>query len=160
MAGSGLICLGGSVMTLAAITDSRPLTVAPDPPLPYEAGQHISLQTPRWPKAWRPCSVACRPPEDGLMIFHVKAIPGGWVSNALVHLAEPGDELILGPALGTMTLGLAGGRDLLCVAGGTGLSPIKAIIEEAIRGSTACPRQIHLCYGARTREELYDLPDL
>lgn len=53
-----------------------------------------------------------------------------------------------------------GGRDLVCVAGGTGLSPIKAIIEEAIRQSTACPRQIHLFYGARTREELYDLPDL
>jgi NAD(P)H-flavin reductase len=136
------------------------LTVAPDQPLPYEPGQHISMQTPRWPKVWRPYSVACRPREDGLMIFHIKAVPGGWVSNALVQHAVPGDELILGPALGTMTLDLAGGRDLLCVAGGTGLSPIKAIIEEAIRQSTACPRQIHLFYGARTREELYDLPDL
>ena len=92
--------------------------------------------------------------------MHIKAVPGGWVSNALVHEAKPGDELTLGPALGTMTLHPAGGRDLLCVAGGTGLSPIKAIIEEAIRGSTACPRQIHLFYGARTRDELYDLPDL
>lgn len=136
------------------------LTVAPDQPLPYAPGQHVSVQTPRWPKVWRPYSVACRPREDGLMTFHVKAVPGGWVSDALVNHAEPGDELILGPALGTMTLGLAGGRDLLCVAGGTGLSPIKAIIEEAIRGSAACPRQIHLFYGARTREELYDLPDL
>lgn len=136
------------------------LTVAPDQPLPYEPGQHISVQTPRWPKVWRPYSVACRPREDGLMIFHIKAVPGGWVSNALVQHAVPGDELILGPALGTMTLDLAGGRDLLCVAGGTGLSPIKAIIEEAIRQSTACPRQIHLFYGARTRDELYDLPEL
>jgi NAD(P)H-flavin reductase len=59
-----------------------------------------------------------------------------------------------------MTLGRAGGRDLLCVAGGTGLSPIKAIIEQAIRESTACPRQIYLFYGARTTDELYDLPDL
>jgi NAD(P)H-flavin reductase len=128
--------------------------------LPYAPGQHISVQTPRWPKAWRPYSVACRPREDGLMTFHVKAIPGGGVSNALVHDAEPGDELILGPALGTMTLGLAGSRDLLCIAGGTGLPPIKAIIEEAIPGPTACPRQIHLFYGARTRVERYDLPDL
>jgi NAD(P)H-flavin reductase/hemoglobin-like flavoprotein len=136
------------------------LTVAPDLPLPYEPGQHISVQTPRWPKVWRPFSVACRPREDGLITFHIKAVPGGWVSSALVHEAKPGDELTLGPALGTMTLSLAGGRDLLCVAGGTGLSPIKAIIEEAIRESTACPRQIHLFYGARTRDELYDLPDL
>ena len=136
------------------------LTVASDLPLPYEPGQHITVQTPRWPKVWRPYSVACRPREDGLMTFHVKAVPGGWVSNALVYHAEPGDELVLGPALGTMTLRPAGGRDLLCVAGGTGLSPIKAIIEQAIRESTACPRQIHLFYGARNRDELYDLADL
>jgi len=136
------------------------LTVATYLPLPYEPGQHVTVQTPSWPKVWRPYSVACRPREDGLMTFHVKAVPGGWVSNALVYRAEPGTELILGPALGTMTLGRAGRRDLLCIAGGTGLAPIKAIIEQAIRESTDCPRQIHLFYGARTREDLYDLPDL
>jgi len=136
------------------------LTVAPDQPLPYLAGQHVSVQTPRWPRVWRPYSVASRPREDGLMTFHVKAVPGGWVSGALVHYTVPGDEVILGPALGTMTLEHAGQRDLLCVAGGTGLSPIKAIIEQAIRESSAYPRQIFLFYGARTRDELYDLPDL
>ena len=136
------------------------LTVATYLPLPYEPGQHVTVQTPRWPKVWRPYSVACRPREDGQMTFHVKAVPGGWVSNALVYNAEPGTELILGPALGTMTLRRAGGRDLLCVAGGTGLAPIKAIIEQAIRQSTGLPRNIHLFYGARTREELYDLPEL
>jgi NAD(P)H-flavin reductase len=94
------------------------------------------------------------------MTFRIKAVPGGWISSALVHRTPPGDELVLDPTLGTMTLDLAGGRDLPCVAGGTGLSPIKPIIEEAIRQSTACPRQIHLFSGTRTREELYDLPDL
>jgi NAD(P)H-flavin reductase/hemoglobin-like flavoprotein len=136
------------------------LTVAPDEPLPYLAGQHVTVQTPRWPRVWRPYSVASRPREDGLMTFHVRAVPGGWVSNALVRYTAPGDELILGPALGTMTLGLAEQRDLLCVVGGTGLAPIKAIIEQAIRESSACPREIFLFYGARTRDELYDLPDL
>jgi NAD(P)H-flavin reductase len=136
------------------------LTVATYLPLPYEPGQHVTLQTPRWPKVWRPYSVACRPREDGLLTFHIKAVPGGWVSNALVYSAEPGSELSVGPALGTMTLRRAEGRDLLCVAGGTGLAPIKAIIEQAIRESADRPRNIHLFYGARTREELYDLPEL
>ncbi len=136
------------------------LTVATYLPLPYEPGQHVTVQTPRWPRVWRPYSVACRPREDGLMTFHVKAVPGGWVSNALVYHTERGSELVLGPALGTMTLRLAGGSDLLCVAGGTGLAPIKAIIEQAIKESAGCPRQIHLFFGARTRKELYDLPDL
>jgi NAD(P)H-flavin reductase/hemoglobin-like flavoprotein len=136
------------------------VTVAPYQPFPYLPGQHVTVQTPRWPRVWRPYSVANRPREDGLMTFHVRAVSGGWVSSTLVRHTAPGDELILGPALGTMTLDAAGQRDLLCVAGGTGLSPIKAIVEQAIRESSACPRQIFVFYGARTRDELYDLPDL
>ncbi len=136
------------------------LTVAPDQPYTYQPGQHVTVQTPLWPRVWRPNSVACRPREDGLLSFHVRAVPGGWVSNALVYRAFPGDELVLGPPLGTMTLASAGRRDLLCVAGGTGLSPVKAIIEQAVRDSATCPRQVFLFCGARTREELYDLPDL
>ena len=136
------------------------LTIAPDQALPFQAGQHITVQTPRWPRVWRPYSVAGCPRDDGLIQLHVKAIPGGWVSNALVKYSGPGQMLTLGPPLGTMTLSAAGDRDLLCVAGGTGLSPVKAIIEQAVRDSAACPRQIYLFCGARRRAELYDLPDL
>ena len=136
------------------------LTVAPDEPLPFTAGQHLTVQTSRWPRVWRPYSIAGMPRDDGLLTLHVKAIPGGWVSNALVRHTRPGSELILGPPLGTMTLDRATTRDLVCVAGGTGLSPIKAIIEQAVRESAVTRRRIHLYYGARRREELYDLPDL
>jgi NAD(P)H-flavin reductase/hemoglobin-like flavoprotein len=136
------------------------LTIAPDVTLPYEAGQHITVQTSRWPRVWRQYSIACKPRDDGLIVLHVRAISGGWVSNALVSHTQPGDELTLGPALGTMVLGHAGQRDLVCVAGGTGLSPIKAIVEQAVRESSATPRRIFLFYGARRRSELYDLRDL
>ncbi len=137
------------------------LTVAPDQPLRYEPGQHVTVQTPRWPHVWRPYSIACRPREDGLIRLHVKAVSGGWVSNALVYHTSPGDEIVLGPAMGTMTLRAAENRDLLCIAGGTGLSPLKAIAEQAVRESAAVPqRQIFMFYGARHREELYDLRDL
>jgi NAD(P)H-flavin reductase len=140
--------------------DIAVLTIAPDQPLPFTAGQHLTVQTPRWPRIWRPYSIACMPRDDGLLALHVKAVPGGWVSSALVRYTSPGSELVLGPPLGTMTLDRAADRDLLCVAGGTGLSPIKAIIEQAVRESTATPRRIYLYYGARRRHELYDLPDL
>jgi NAD(P)H-flavin reductase len=140
--------------------DIAVLTVAPDQPLPFLAGQHLTVQTPRWPRVWRSYSIACMPRDDGLLALHVKAVPGGWVSNALVRCTSPGSELVLGPPLGTMTLERAAGRDLLCVAGGTGLSPIKAIIEQAVRESAVTQRRIYLYYGARRRHQLYDLPDL
>jgi NAD(P)H-flavin reductase/hemoglobin-like flavoprotein len=136
------------------------LTIALDQGMRFEAGQHVTVQHPRWPRVWRPYSIAGCPREDGLVQLHVKAVPGGWVSNALVSHTEPGDELTLGPPLGTMTLQPAGDRDLVCVAGGTGLAPIKAIVAQAVRDTAACPRRIHLYCGARRREELYDLPDL
>jgi len=136
------------------------LTIAPDQLLPFTAGQHLTVQTTRWPGVWRPYSIAGMPRDDGLLTLHVKAVPGGWVSNALVRHTEPGSQLVLGPPLGTMTLDRAATGDLLCVAGGTGLSPVKAIIEQAIRESAVTPRRIWLYCGARRREELYDLPDL
>ncbi len=137
------------------------LTVAPDEVLPYTAGQHVTIQSPRWRRVWRPYSIACRPRDDGLISLHVKAIPGGWVSNALVRHTRPGDELTIGPPLGTMTLHAAGERDLLCVAGGTGLSPIKAIVEQVIKESRPGRRRhVFLFCGARTRDELYDMKDL
>jgi NAD(P)H-flavin reductase/hemoglobin-like flavoprotein len=140
--------------------DIAVLTIAPDQALPFIAGQHLTVQTPRWPRVWRSYSIAGMPRDDGLLTLHVKAVPGGWVSNALVRYTSPGSQLVLGPPLGTMTLERAAGRDLLCVAGGTGLSPVKAIVEQAVRESAVTQRRIYLYYGARRRHELYDLPDL
>jgi NAD(P)H-flavin reductase len=60
-----------------------------------------------------------------------------------------------------MTLPAGSGNGLFCVAGGTGLAPIKALIEQAIRDSgPAKRRKIRLFLGARRQSEFYDLPDL
>jgi NAD(P)H-flavin reductase len=48
-------------------------------------------------------------------------------------------------------------RDILCIAGGTGFAPMKAIIE-GLGGQGA--RRVRLFVGARRRPDLYDLPDL
>jgi NAD(P)H-flavin reductase/hemoglobin-like flavoprotein len=134
------------------------LTLRPSRPLPYAAGQYVSVQTARWPRVWRAYSIANAPRPDNTLRLHVRGVPGGWVSTALLRHTRVGDTIMLGPPMGTMTAPQDGERDLLCVAGGTGLAPIKAIIEQVI----ASPRRpnIHLLYGARTGAELYDLPDL
>ena len=75
------------------------------------------------------------------------------VSTTLVRHAAAGDTVLLGPARGEMTgRRRAATGDLLCVAGGTGLAPIKAIIEERGRWAAAAagrPRRITLFAGAR-----------
>jgi NAD(P)H-flavin reductase/hemoglobin-like flavoprotein len=136
------------------------LTIRPDKPLPYQPGQHVPVQVTKWPRVWRPYSIANAPHADGDIRLHVRAVPGGMVSTALVRDATVGDTLLLGPAAGQMTAPDSDG-DLLCMAGGTGLAPIKAIIEQvAADRRRAKPRKITLFVGARRQQDLYDLADL
>ncbi|MCO6003450.1 globin domain-containing protein [Actinoallomurus purpureus] len=138
--------------------DIAVLTVRPSEALSYQAGQYVTVQTSRWPRVWRPYSIANAPGDDGLLRFHVRAVPAGWVSGALVRHTAVGDALLLGRASGGMVLDAESDRDVLCVAGGTGLGPVKALAEEALR--TWEDRDVHLLFGARTTADLYDLPAL
>jgi NAD(P)H-flavin reductase/hemoglobin-like flavoprotein len=142
--------------------DLAVLTLQPSQPLPYQAGQYISVQTPHWPRLWRTYSIANAPREDdGILTIHVRAVPGGLVSAALVHHVTAGDTLLLGAAAGSMTVDPASQRDILCLAGGTGLAPVKAIIEAVITSPGAGRRrEIVLYHGARRASGLYDLAAL
>ncbi|NWF26783.1 flavohemoprotein [Streptomyces sp. PKU-EA00015] len=131
------------------------ITVRPDQPYKFLAGQYTSLETPWWPRIWRHYSFAGAPRPDGLLSFHVKAVPAGWVSNALVHHARPGDVLRLGPPAGSMTVDHTTDNGLLCLGGGTGIAPIKALVEDvATHGER---RTVEVFYGARSDHDLYDI---
>ncbi|WP_167747944.1 globin domain-containing protein [Streptomyces pluripotens] len=136
-------------------SDIAIVTVRPNQPYPFLAGQYTSVETPWWPRVWRHYSFASAPRSDGMLTFHVKAVPAGWVSNALVHHARPGDVVRLGPPVGSMTVDHSTDRGLLCLGGGTGIAPIKAMVEDiAERGER---RTVEVFYGARTDHDLYDI---
>jgi NAD(P)H-flavin reductase/hemoglobin-like flavoprotein len=141
--------------------DIAVLTIEPGQPMSYLPGQYVSVQTLHRPRLWRRYSIANAPRPDGLLRLHVRAVAGGLVSPVLVHQVQAGDPLLLGAPAGTMTADPRSARDVLCLAGGTGLAPIKAVIEAI---TTAPPpgrwREIVLYYGARCRPDLYDLADL
>jgi NAD(P)H-flavin reductase/hemoglobin-like flavoprotein len=138
--------------------DIAVITLRPTQRLPYQPGQYVTVQTARWPRVWRTFSIANAPRPDNTIRLHVRSVPGGWVSTTLIRHTRIGDTLMLGPPMGTMAPSERSTRDVLCVAGGTGLAPLKAIIEHIIESGRR--PNIHLLYGARTAEELYDLPDL
>ncbi|MFI1092049.1 globin domain-containing protein [Streptomyces sp. NPDC020917] len=134
------------------------ITVRPDAPYPYTAGQYASMETPWRPRAWRYYSPAHAPRSDNTVTFHVRAITRGQVSRALVYSARPGDVVRLGPTQGDMTLDPYSDRNLVCVAGGTGMAPIRALVEQAARNGMQ--RFVDVFVGARTAEELYGLDDM
>jgi NAD(P)H-flavin reductase/hemoglobin-like flavoprotein len=135
------------------------VTVRTDQRLPYVPGQSVSVQSPLAARMWRYLSPANAPRNDNTLEFHVRAVDGGWVSPALVHATVKGDVLRLGPAVGAgLTLDESSDADLLLLAGGTGLAPLRAIIEQL--DGRRQRRSVDLYVGARTEEELYDLPAL
>jgi NAD(P)H-flavin reductase len=138
--------------------DIAVLQVRPQPEFPFQAGQSISLETEMRPKLWRYYSPANAPRPDGLIELHVKARDGGPVSTALVRRVGAGDWLRLGPPLGHIAFDPDSDRDLLLVAGGTGLAPLKAIIDHVERTGPA--RRVDLFVGARLEDHLYDRADL
>jgi NAD(P)H-flavin reductase len=170
----------GSIMTAAARADEqlRPpwwrgtvvayerrafdvsvLSVRPEPRMDYLPGQSVAIESPSRPKLWRYYSMANAPRRDGLLEFHVRLIDGGAVSMALTSSTIADTELRLGPPVGALTLSNpASGRDLLLVAGSTGLAPLKAILEQVT--ALQQPPRVHLFFGARTADGLYDLESL
>ncbi len=133
-------------------------TCRPDQPLRYRAGQYVSVECGQHPRLWRPYSIANAPRPDGLLDFHVRARDAGWVSGALVRRLRVGDAIRLADPTGSLCVDRQSTRDIVCVAGGTGIAPIKALIEELTRFNRT--RWVHLFVGARDREGLYDLPAL
>jgi NAD(P)H-flavin reductase/hemoglobin-like flavoprotein len=130
----------------------------PDQPVPYRAGQYVSIEAPQRPRLWRYLSPANAPRPDGQLEFHVRAVDGGWVSRAIVGHAQLGDVWRIGPPMGRLSVDRRSGRDVLMIAGGTGVAPMRAMLEELTRwGGNP---QVHLFVGGRTRADLYDLETL
>ena len=138
--------------------DIAVFTCRPMQPLEYRAGQYVSIECRYEPRLWRVYSMANAPRKDGTMEFHVRALGAGWVSSALVRRLKVGDMIRLAAPMGSLTLERKSTRDIVCVAGGTGLAPIKALVEELTRYNRT--RWVHLFFGAKHRDDLYDLADL
>ncbi|MFE9422365.1 globin domain-containing protein [Kitasatospora sp. NPDC006697] len=139
--------------------DVAVLTVRPDQPYPFRAGQYTTLETPWWPRVWRHFSFGAAPRPDGLLTFHVRALSTGWVSSALVRRAQPGDVLRLGPPAGRMVLDHADPAPLLLLGGGTGISPVSALVEEVAAHGPG-DRRVQVLYGVRSPDDFYQLERL
>lgn len=138
--------------------DIAVLRVLPDRPLPYTPGQSVAMEVPGRPRLWRYYSMANAPRPDNTVDFHVRLVDGGPVSTMLVRGVGVGDQVRMGAPVGTLTLDSDSERDILLAAGSTGLAPLKAILEQV--AGRAEPPRVHLFFGARTRDSLYDLESL
>jgi NAD(P)H-flavin reductase/hemoglobin-like flavoprotein len=136
------------------------IEVAPRERFPYRAGQSVAVEIPQRPRLWRYFSPANAPDASGRLQFHIQPIAGGLVSSAVVRRLSQGDTIRMGAPVGQqLTLPEDGPLpDLLLVAGGTGLAPLRAVVDQIDRGWEAvgsAPR-VRLFHGSRMPWNLYD----
>ncbi|MGH3720011.1 MAG: globin domain-containing protein [Pseudonocardiaceae bacterium] len=124
-------------------------------PVPYRAGQYVSVEVPQRPRLWRYLSPANTPRPDGSIEFHIRAVPGGSVSRSIVGHTQVGDTWRIGSPMGLMTVDRSSGRDVVMVAGGTGTAPMRAILEDLTRWGDN--PEVTMFVGGRTRADLHDL---
>ena len=86
--------------------------------------------------------------------FMVKRMPGGIGTAALFDQVPVGHALDLDGPYGLAYLRRESPRDLLCIAGGSGLAPILSVVRGAVREPALDGRSIHVFYGARTVRDI------
>lgn len=104
----------------------------------------------------RSYSIANAPTPQGLIELHVRRVPGGVMSEYWFEHAKVNDLLRLKGPLGTFFLRDVDGLDLLFLATGTGIAPVKAILEGlAVPAQLMQPRSISVYWGGRVPTDLY-----
>ena len=123
--------------------------------LAFLPGQYVSLQVPGsgQSRAYSFSSLQ----KDGEVSFLIRNVPGGLMSSFLTGLAKAGDAMTLAGPLGSFYLREIK-RPLLLLAGGTGLAPFTAMLEQiAERGSE---HPLHLIYGVTHDFDLVEMDRL
>lgn len=85
--------------------------------------------------------------------FIIRAVAGGAASAELFSSGALGQQFILDGPFGLAHL-RDSGRDIVCVAGGSGLAPILSIVRGALSDPRFISRRIILLYGARAVRDL------
>lgn len=123
------------------------------------AGQYATLKTEELSKP-RSYSFARAPEKEapGEHSFFIRKVPGGQFSEWLFGKENcVGKPIVIGGPMGKFGLDDSD-RPMLCVAGGSGMSAIFAMLEHAV--TRQVKRDAVFLYGAREQKDLYMLDEI
>jgi CDP-4-dehydro-6-deoxyglucose reductase len=93
---------------------------------------------------------------DNILEFHVGEVEEGCLSDYWFQKAKTNDLLRLNGPLGTFFLRSIKAQDLIFLATGTGIAPIKAMIESIkLLAPEDRPNSVAVFWGGRTLDDLY-----
>lgn len=118
----------------------------------YSAGQYCELLLDTDTSA--AFSIACAPRNDRILELHIRANPDSNSYPQLEPRLIPGELIRMKLGMGDVTLhALNGAEKILLLAGSTGFSQIKALLEALFEAGD--PRPLYLYWGGRLTDDLY-----
>jgi toluene monooxygenase electron transfer component len=140
----------------AVLECSRPLThdmsefrFVLDAPRSFEPGQYALAYLPGVTGA-RAYSMSNMVADGNIWEFVVRRTPGGAGSRALFEDLAVGKHIVIDGPYGMAWLRRDAPRDILCLAGGSGLAPMLSIARGAMAEPQLAGRKLHFLYGGRT----------
>jgi CDP-4-dehydro-6-deoxyglucose reductase len=104
----------------------------------------------------RSYSLANASDSEKLLELHVRAVSGGTMSDYWFNHAKSNDLLRLNGPLGTFFLRECKNTDIYFLATGTGIAPVKAMLESLIHvPEDQQPQSITVLWGGRKPEDFY-----
>jgi ring-1,2-phenylacetyl-CoA epoxidase subunit PaaE len=147
--------------------ESIAVTLAPPPGgFSFTPGQYLTLRRVFDGQEQRRSYSICAALDEGALRIGIKRVPGGIFSSWAVEQLREGDTLeAMAPEgrFGLMPDAAAAPRTVLCIAAGSGITPILSIIGSLLAGEPAA--RVVLLYGNRDagsimfRSRLEDLKD-
>ena len=123
-------------------------------PMEFLPGEYVLLEDADRRVAPRSYSIANAPRADGEISLLVTRVAEGTTSSWVHDRLRAGDEVILTGPYGTFVADPSSSSPCLYLAAGSGLAPIRALIEASLR--TTPGRSLTLVLSARTEADVLD----
>ncbi len=118
----------------------------------FKPGQYIQYQVPDTAE-YRAYSVSSKPSQNDRVEIITRLVPEGVCTTYLHNVLSEGDEAIITGPYGEFYLQEDSEKEIVCIAGGSGLAPIKSIVFHMFEKGTS--RKITFFFGARGVKDLY-----
>lgn len=149
-----LACRISSLQKLAPDVIKVILRLPPNVKFVFIPGQYIDVIGPGGIR--RSYSIANAPKANNQLELHIRAVENGAMSDYWFKHAAVNDLLRLHGPQGTFFLRHIAQRDLVFLATGTGIAPVKAMLEALPdMPKDQVPRSITVLWGARSLQDLY-----
>ncbi|WFU51424.1 FAD-binding oxidoreductase [Sinorhizobium terangae] len=133
--------------------DIREFRFRLDRPVRFLAGQYALLDLPGV-TGNRAYSMANTDNDAGEWHFQIRRVPNGAATGKLFDDLAVGDRIGVDGPYGMAYLRAESDRDIICLAGGSGLSPMISVTRAAAATPLLAGRRIDFIYGGRTARDI------